>query len=60
MYHCSMVLMLHICLDSHLVTLYAQILLWMELITTICGMNMSDIQHSVIEVCYEHAVEVWY
>ena len=32
----------------------------MELITTICGMSMSDIQQSIIRVCYKHAVEAWY
>ena len=37
----SMVLMLHACLDRHLVMLHAQTLPRMELITTIHGMSMS-------------------
>ena len=41
MYRCCVVLMLHACLNWHLVTLCAQTLPYMELITTICGMSTS-------------------
>ena len=32
----------------------------MELIITVHGISMSNVQHSVIRVCYNHAVKVWY
>ena len=60
MYCCSMVLKLRVCLDRHFVMLHVQILPHMELITTVCGMSMSNIQYSIIGVWYEYAVEVWY
>ena len=41
MYRCSVVLMLHACLNWHFVALCMQTLPRMELITTICGTSTS-------------------
>ena len=55
-----MLLMLRACLDSHLVMLRVQILLCIELITTVHGISTSDVQRSIIGVRSKRAVDIWY
>ena len=40
--------------------LHVQTLPCKMLITTGCGMSTSEIQHSILEICYNYALEVWY